>query len=698
AEALRKAVSSQGEGSRHAGTWSHQRKDGSTILVDVYSSPTDFEGTPARIAVLVDVTERTKSEGDRAQLAAIVASSDASIISFTTAGSILSWNKGAELQYGYSAGEVIGKSIDLLIPSEMLHERDSVLARLKSGTSIMSIEATRVRKGGARIEISGSLSPILNARGEVTGGATVSHDISARKNAEQHLRRSEANMATAQRIAHFGSWETDLSTMAVTWSEETYRIFGLASEIGMTHEMFLQLVHPDDRVKVKEAFAECSKGGKETCAIAHRLLLPDGQIKFVEERWQITCDVDGTPRCAIGTCHDVTEQQTAAAALRASDAKYRSIFDNASEGIFQNTPEGAFLSANPALARMLGFDSPEELIHVRHDLENQSYASPAKRKEFLERLEQKGAIKDFEYEVKRKDGSLICVSENVHIVRDEAGHPLYYEGTVLDITARKETAQALQKEREFLAAVVDNVSDGIVSCDANGVIALFNAATREFHGLPAEPIAPDEWAEHFDLYLPDGKTLMRKEQIPLFRALEQGFVEDAEMVIAPREGTPRRVLASGRAFFNEQGEKVGAVVAMHDVTERKQAERTMREQAEMLNLAQDAIAIRGYDDRVITYWNKGSERLYGWTAKEAIGQPIDFLYNGSGDNEAAKQTLEASGEFQGEVHQVAKDGRSLTVNVRANVMRNSDGTPRSVLSIATDITKHKKLESQFLRA
>ncbi|MBA2272251.1 MAG: PAS domain S-box protein [Chthoniobacterales bacterium] len=255
----------------------------------------------------------------------------------------------------------------------------------------------------------------------------------------------------------------------------------------------------------------------------------------------------------------------------------------------------------------------------------------------------------------------------------------------------------MAKEREFLAAVVDNVSDGIVSCDANGVIALFNGATREFHGLPAEPIAADEWAEHFDLYLPDGKTLMRKEQIPLFRALEEGFVKDAEMVIAPREGTPRRILASGRAFFNEQGEKIGAVVAMHDVTERKRAERTMREQAEMLNLAQDAIVIRGYD-RVITYWNKGAERLYGWTAQEAIGQPVDILYDGRGENEAAKQTLEASDEFQGEVHQIAKDGRSLTVNVRKNVMRNSDGTPRSVLSIATDLTEHKKLESQFLRA
>jgi len=404
----------------------------------------------------------------------------------------------------------------------------------------------------------------------------------------------------------------------------------------------------------------------------------------------------------------------------------------------------------------------------------------------------------------------------------------------MEIAERKESHVALQKEREFLAALVDNVSDGIVACDAKGVLTLFNGATREFHGLPAEAIPASEWAEHFDLYLPDGVTLMAKEEIPLFRALEHGSVRDAEMVIAPRQGRARAILASGRAFHNAQGEKIGAVVAMHDVTERQQAqerlrlseaalvlaqqvahlgsweldlenledlycnalrwsnetfrifgfkpetidvtcdvffemvhpedrervrrglielvragtqysldhriirgdglervvheeatlifdeesnhpikvagtvhdvtdrkavEEKLREQAEMLNLAHDAIVVRRCEDRVITFWNRGAELLYGWTASEAIGQRIDeLLYQDQAHFETVAGAVETSGQFRGEVHQVAKDGRRLVVSARANVIQRDGDSPRSVLIIQSDITEHKKLESQFLRA
>ena len=147
----------------------------------------------------------------------------------------------------------------------------------------------------------------------------------------------------------------------------------------------------------------------------------------------------------------------------------------------------------------------------------------------------------------------------------------------------------------------------------------------------------------------------------------------------------------------------GAVIKIlgtsQDVTERKQTERTLREQAEMLNLAHDAIITQRVDDRVITFWNNGAERLYGWSATEAIGRRVDdLLYADRSDFEHAAHALESTGEFRGELHQVAKDGRNLIVSARANVIPNRDGAPRSVLAIQTDITEHKKLESQLLRA
>ncbi len=131
---------------------------------------------------------------------------------------------------------------------------------------------------------------------------------------------------------------------------------------------------------------------------------------------------------------------------------------------------------------------------------------------------------------------------------------------------------ALRKEREFMDAVLESLEDGVVACDADGVLTLFNRATRDFHGISEERLRPDDWAEHYDLYLPDGKTPMPTEQIPLFRAFQGESVKNVELVIAPRRGRKRTLLANGRAILNERGEKLGAVVAMHDITERKRFE------------------------------------------------------------------------------------------------------------------------------
>jgi PAS domain S-box-containing protein len=129
-------------------------------------------------------------------------------------------------------------------------------------------------------------------------------------------------------------------------------------------------------------------------------------------------------------------------ALRAAERKYRQIIENAGEGIFQSTPEGCYLMANPALARMHGFDSPGELIRSRRDISREIYVEPARRDEFKRLLEQHGLVRDFEHEMFRKDGSTIWISVNARAVRDETGKILYYEGTAQDITKRKRAEEA----------------------------------------------------------------------------------------------------------------------------------------------------------------------------------------------------------------------------------------------------------------
>src|ERR1700686_4853154 len=147
------------------------------------------------------------------------------------------------------------------------------------------------------------------------------------------------------------------------------------------------------------------------------------------------------------------ERKRAERALKEAEKKYRGIFENAVEGIFQNTPAGHFISANPALARMLGFDSPEELIRTRNDIERQGYAEPAFRNKFRQMLEENGVVTGFEYEVYRKDNTKIWVSENSRIIRDAEGRALYYEGSVQDITERKR----VEAEREAISEIVQAV-------------------------------------------------------------------------------------------------------------------------------------------------------------------------------------------------------------------------------------------------
>jgi two-component system cell cycle sensor histidine kinase/response regulator CckA len=141
------------------------------------------------------------------------------------------------------------------------------------------------------------------------------------------------------------------------------------------------------------------------------------------------------------------------------------------------------------------------------------------------------------------------------------------------------------------------------------------------------------------------------------------------------------------------------VVLVKDVTERKRAEERLQEQAHMLDHAHDAILVRNLDDRRIIFWNNGAERLYGWSSSEAIGHPVDELILANPEELAAiSSTLLSTGEFRGQLKEVTKDKREVTVEVWSTVVRNSDGTPRSVLSISNDITEQKKLEAQLLRA
>lgn len=138
------------------------------------------------------------------------------------------------------------------------------------------------------------------------------------------------------------------------------------------------------------------------------------------------------------------ELESAYQQLEVAEAKYRSIFENAGEGIFQSTPDGRYITANPALARIYGCDSPEEVTAKFTDIERQLYVDPARRNEFLRSIEESGTVSDFESKIYRSDGSIVWISEKARAVRDSTGAVLYYEGLIEDITQRKQAQESLR--------------------------------------------------------------------------------------------------------------------------------------------------------------------------------------------------------------------------------------------------------------
>jgi PAS domain S-box-containing protein len=273
---------------------------------------------------------------------------------------------------------------------------------------------------------------------------------------DTELRGSQDKLAQAQRIAHLGYWERDFDSDRIRWSDETYRIFGLQpGENELDFEKFQELVHPEDRELIKQAIAAALNGGPRYDT-EYRIIRPDAEVRFVHSQGDVVKDQSGEHFRMFGTAQDVTERKRAERALREAEHKYRAIFENAIEGIFQSTPDGRFLSVNPALARMFGYDSPEELIANVNDIQQSLYVDPKRRSEFKQAIETHGSVELFEYEIFRKDKTRRWLCENSRAVRDSEGKVSYYEGTVEDITERRrveEVERASKAKSEFLSRV-----------------------------------------------------------------------------------------------------------------------------------------------------------------------------------------------------------------------------------------------------
>ena len=275
------------------------------------------------------------------------------------------------------------------------------------------------------------------------------------------------------------------------------------------------------------------------------------------------------------------EKRQAEESTRQAEAKYRSIFENAVEGIFQTTWDGRFLTANPALARMLGYDSPEELIATITDSAHQLYVCPERRATFQRLLEEGDIVQGFEAQFYRKDGSAIWVWTNARAVRDGAGNLLYYEGTVEDVTERKRAEEARRESEERLAGIVNSAMDAIITIDIEQRIVLFNpAAECMFRCSAAEVVG-----QPLDRFIPERFRNSHRQHVLNFSETgvttrTMGALGDLTGLRADGEEFPLEASISQTEIG---GQKIFSVI-LRDISGRKRAEESLRQQLAHISL------------------------------------------------------------------------------------------------------------------
>ncbi len=424
-----------------------------------------------------DITARKRAEEAVVWLAAIVESSQDAIIGEDLDGRITSWNKGAERMYGYTADEIIGKNISSLVPPGRFNEIPRTMEALRTGRRIMNFETLRAAKDGKLLDVSLTVSPVLDSDQTVVGASVIARDITERKIAEEALRKANETSVYASPVPIGAIDATGHVTM---WNPAAERVFGWNEKdvIGKPNPIL-----PEEEAEAAALLHKRLLSGETLTGVEVRRRKRDGSLVDISLSASPLWDANHRVKGIIGFLTDITERKRAEEALRKTEEKYRGIFENAVEGIYQTTPDGKYISANPALARMLGFDSPEELINTRDDIRNQEYVHPELRAEFKRLIQEHGVVQNFEYQAYRKDGKAIWVSENAHAARDTKGRILYFEGTVQDITQHRELEQQLRQMQKIDA--IGRLAGGVAH-DFNNILMAISSYAELLYGKVSE--------------------------------------------------------------------------------------------------------------------------------------------------------------------------------------------------------------------
>jgi PAS domain S-box-containing protein len=391
-----------------------------------------------------------------------------------------------------------------------------------------------------------------------------------------------------------------------------------------------------------------------------------------------------------GYIRDITEKKLAEKALRKSEEKYRTIFENVQDVFYQIDLDGIIIEISPSVEKYIGYKR-EEIIGKSADL---FYASKKEREYFINTILERKEIADYEIIFKSKSGKFINTSVNAHIYYDSNGKSLGIEGSLRDVSERKKSEEALKESEERYRILIETMHDGVIQVDNEDKIQFVNNCMCEMLGYTYNELIGKVSIDTI-VFEEDKEIVMEKNRLRL-----EGISDIYEIRGVKKSGDIIWLSISGAPIGNKNGKVIGSVGFLSDITERKHAEEEIIKISQAIK--QSPVVIIMTDVKgIIEYVNPKFTEVTGYNPEEVIGKKPNILKSGDMSSNGYKliwDTIISGKDWVGEFHNKKKNGELYWENASISPVKNSNGKITHFLAIKEDITEKKQKEIELINA
>jgi PAS domain S-box-containing protein len=517
-------------------------------------------------------------------------------------------------------------------------------------------------------------------------------ELAERYQVEAVLRESKERLRSALTASRMGTWDWNIQTGDIQWSDNLEAMFGLKpGAFDGSFEMFASFLHPADRDRVLAEIQRVIATG-EDYTIEFRVVYPDGTIRWALSQGKVFYDQNSQPLRMAGNDIDITERKRTEAALQESEQRYATLSQISPVGIFRTDIHGDCSYTNTRWCELAGL-TPEAaqrkgwLRALHPDDRDRIFAEWYCATEFNQPFYS-------EYRFQTPDGKVSWVLGQVTAEQDSEGNLIGYVGTVTDISDRKQVENALQESELRFRQLAENIDVVFwIKEVTEDRVSYVSPAYERLWGLNSQELYESQQAWIDSIHPDDQESVDRAFQ----EKAADGLFNEEYRIILPN-GQVRWVHDRCFPLRNAAGELYRFTGIAEDITERKQVEEILRLQAQVLDQTHDAVVTTDLDNN-ITSWNKGAERVFGYTAEEVLGQPIAMLYPPDQDDVLKNQViapLRAKGEHEVEVVTQRKSGERFDLLLSLSLLRNEHQEPIGMIGFSMDITD-RKLAEEALR-